>query len=157
MKIFAILIFLIVCILAFFTFLKYTHAPDTPTDLRDNPNSGNSIPQDITSTGFNFTAQEGVVDLGSGLYSFEEKLQTEGKGFSILYSANKNSYTIAIKKLPLSQHRENASKYFLELLKIDEKTACEMNVYVGVPYSVDAAYSSQNLGLSFCPESIDLK
>lgn len=153
MKKFLIILLIITAMLSYFTYKKYISvSKDSPHD----PVVIDIDPQDNIPTSDNFPKIEGVIDLGSGLYSLEEKLLNEGKGFSVLYSSNNNSYTVAITKLPLNVHREEAGKYFLDLLNIDEATACKMNVYVGVAASISAAYSSKDLKFSFCPGAVKL-
>lgn len=150
-KVLAITILILVTFLTVLLFLNFSPSTEPPIPNGIPNNISNGSPPTGTFSQIDFTTQDGVVNQGNGLYSLEEKLYLEARGFSILYSENNNSYIISITKLPLAVYRNNAEDYFLDLLKIDKESACKMNIYVGTPASVSNAHSGRNLGLSFCP------
>ncbi|MFM2423658.1 MAG: hypothetical protein RLZZ70_43 [Candidatus Parcubacteria bacterium] len=95
-----------------------------------------------------------IIDLGEGMYSLNGTRSNPEAGFSLLYNKANNSYAIAILSKPIPENRIAASRYFLELLQTDEDTACSLNVYLGTVIDIDPAYTGTNLGLSFCPGSV---
>lgn len=104
----------------------------------------------------NFTKNPNAIEVGNGVYNINEAMTNPNLGFAFLYSESDDSIYISIDKEPLSQTREQASQYLLNLLDINQAVACTLKVYVGVPYVVSSTLTGQNLGLSFCPGSIKL-
>jgi hypothetical protein len=97
-----------------------------------------------------------AVNVGDGMYSLNGTRSNPSANFSLVFSEVDNSYSIAILAEPIAGNRIEASKYFLELLQIDETTACGLKVYLGTVASVNQTLSGQNLGLSFCPGAVQL-
>ncbi len=95
-------------------------------------------------------------DIGSGVYTSDERQLGKEAGFSMSYFSEDGSIAIDVSGKPLATYREKASRYLLEELQITEAEACTLNVYVGVTYETDQALSGKNLGLSFCPGSVEL-
>jgi hypothetical protein len=116
--------------------------------LPGGPSDGISVRNPAQST--NFT------DIGSGVYTSDERQLGKEAGFSMSYFSEDGSIAIDISSQPLASYREKASRYLLQELGITEAEACELNVYVGVSYDVDQKLSGTNLGLSFCPNSVKL-
>ncbi|HVY67601.1 MAG TPA: hypothetical protein VHA30_01745 [Patescibacteria group bacterium] len=67
-----------------------------------------------------------------------------------------NSFLITLLAEPLNQSRQAAETALLNQLKISQADACKLNVSVTVPQSIDTTYSGQELGLSFCPNAMQL-
>ena len=76
--------------------------------------------------------------------------------YSIDYSKQSNTFTIALYKYPLLDTRMRASVAFLEKLQVSQEEACQMNTKVTVSSSVNVGLAGDNLGLSFCPNRVDL-
>lgn len=112
--------------------------------------------QPVDTAAESFLQQAGVQPLGDGIYSLEAQLIAEDKGFSMIYSAEHNSYIVAITEAPLGANRQAAEKYLLTLLALDEASACQRNISVGVPAGVSPLYAGRELGLSFCPGAVAL-
>ncbi len=101
----------------------------------------------------NLTKNPNTIQVSDGMYNLNEATTNPDLGFSFLYSELDNSIYVSLDKLPISETRERASEYLVNLLNISNEVACDLKVYVGVPYAVDANVSGRNLGLSFCPGS----
>jgi hypothetical protein len=124
--------------------------PTTNLDTRPvSPTNSSTRVTDITKL-------PEVVDIGDGMYSLNGTRSNPSANFSLLFSEADNSYSIAILAEPVAGNRMEASKYFLELLQIDETTACGLKVYLGTVASVNQTLSGKNLGLSFCPGAVQL-
>ncbi|MEK7549956.1 MAG: hypothetical protein AAB519_03175 [Patescibacteria group bacterium] len=76
--------------------------------------------------------------------------------YSTEYSKDSHSFFISLYKFPLEETRLRAEKYLLQKLGITEKEACALDVTVKVNMSISATLAGQDLGLSFCPGSVDL-
>lgn len=72
------------------------------------------------------------------------------------YSPEAEMYGILIKDADLTATRKKAEKAFLRDLKIDETTACNLNVHVGILYDIDPDKSLEEYSLSFCDGAIDM-
>lgn len=95
-------------------------------------------------------------DIGDGVYVSDERQLGSANGYSFTYFADDDSFAIDVSGKPVALYREKASRYLLESLGISESEACKLRVYVGVSYSIDSSLSGKNLGLSFCPDSVEL-
>lgn len=76
--------------------------------------------------------------------------------YETLYDPQKNEFQILLFEFPLADTRLRAEKYFLEKLNITQEQACMLKVFVQVTPGASESLAWQNLGLSFCPGSIDL-
>lgn len=133
-----------------FTDLGTTVTPTAQLETKPaSPNSQNTRVTDISKL-------PEVVDVGDGMYSLNGTRSNPQANFSLIYSSFDNSYSIAILAEPIAENRIEASKYFLELLQTDEATACSLTVYLGTISAVNENISGQNLGLSFCPDAVQL-
>jgi len=97
-----------------------------------------------------------VVSVGEGFYSLNGADPAVDLPYSILFGESDSSFTISLDAIPLDATRERASRDLLMMLDITEEEACKLNVQVGVTYYVDEALSGKDLGLSFCPDKINL-
>ena len=68
----------------------------------------------------------------------------------ITYDTYTSGFSVFISAAPFEANRAAAESNFLEILEITKVDACKLNVWVGVPVSVDPAFAGRNLGLSFC-------
>lgn len=81
----------------------------------------------------------------------------EGYTFEIQYDDTRFEFLIVLVSEPLSQSRTDAENFLLEKLNVDKETLCTLNVFVAVPLDVNEFYGQyRNLGLSFCPDSVQL-
>lgn len=80
----------------------------------------------------------------------EYEVLRSNESYKILHNIPDNSFQIIIYKQPFFEIREFASKAFIEALHISEQDACELNITVSTPASIDPDYAGQTYGLSFC-------
>jgi hypothetical protein len=71
--------------------------------------------------------------------------------FFIWYNVHSQFFYIILLERPLGAARRAAELFLQESLKVVESDLCRLNYTVGVPLRVDAGFSGQELGLSFCP------
>ncbi len=91
-----------------------------------------------------------------GVYISDEKKLGSDVGFSVAFYEEDGSFAIDITGKPTALYRQKASEYILETLQISETEACKLNVYIGVTFATDPNLSGKNLGLSFCPGSVQI-
>lgn len=95
-------------------------------------------------------------DVGADVYVSDERQLGQNVGFSVAYFKEDNSFAIAISGKPTDEYRKRASEYLVESLQISKEDACRLKVYVGVTFDDNPNLSGKNLGLSFCPGSVQL-
>jgi hypothetical protein len=122
--------------------------PDTQVVVR--------TPQGSTFTMTDFSIYDGITDNGQGFYHYEGSTQPNPVPYSILYNKNKHSFSVGLLKEPFASSREAASQALLRLLGVTASELCQLNIYVGVTYHQAPDLSGRNLGLSVCPNHIDL-
>jgi len=168
------IIFIILCVATVFKIMRSpagspvvidpsTTLPISTTSPVINPlpvSSNETIPIQ-TSTGLVLISDiknlPEVQDVGKGMYHLQGPVDSSGLvNFALLYSTKDNSFSISIERDPIAQNRILASEYLVSLLNISKSEACQLKVLLGVPYSVNEQLSGKNLGLSFCPGSINL-
>ncbi len=93
-----------------------------------------------------------VTKPGEGFYHLRGEVGDPDAPFSLLYSEIDNSFSIAIENEPIALNHELASRYFSQLLQISDVDACKLNVYIGVPYSVNPDYQGRRFDLTFCKQ-----
>ncbi len=76
--------------------------------------------------------------------------------YTIDYSKTEQRFLINLYEYPLLETRVKASQALINKLNITDEDACKLNVDVTVNSSVNRRLAGQNLGLSFCPDRIDL-
>jgi hypothetical protein len=94
--------------------------------------------------------------VGADVYISDERKLGPDVGFSVAYYEEDGSFAIDISGKPTAVYRQKASEYILQTLQITEAEACRLNVYIGVTNATDPNLVGQNLGLSFCPGSVQL-
>jgi len=94
--------------------------------------------------------------MGSGIFSLTTLDNTNPYNFGIIFNEKNGSFAIGLEKEPIAQARLDAEAYIQRALGISKEDMCLLNVFVGVPYSVNEFFSGKNLGLSFCPGSVSL-
>lgn len=103
-----------------------------------------------------FRQAKKTTNLGDGFYHIDGGNVDTDLPYSILYNETDYSYSISLEASPLSSTRQRVSNDLLTMLGISATEACKLNVYVGVTYDIDQYLSGQNLGLSYCPDSVPL-
>lgn len=93
--------------------------------------------------------------VGDGAYVLESD-KSGTRSHSITYAEFDNSYAIALYTFPLSSARIAAENELRSILQIDDASICRLSITVAVPMGVSETYAGQNLGLSFCPGSVQL-
>jgi hypothetical protein len=83
-------------------------------------------------------------------------LLQETTEYTLEYFANGKSFNITLLGTNLRQSRINAEQELLSRFGITSEQACSLEVHVGTIVSVSAEFSARELGLSFCPERVDL-
>lgn len=94
--------------------------------------------------------------LGGGQYSVTDPNNTQAD-FNVVYSTRDGSFAVALLNEPIAKARTEAGQYLLSTLHISQAQLCLLNVYVGVPRSINQFYSGKNLGFSFCPNAVQLQ
>jgi hypothetical protein len=67
------------------------------------------------------------------------------------YYAKDKLFVITIVNPDIQTARNKAEQDFLSTLRISQDEACQLNVQLGIPYSVNPDKAGLNFGLSFCP------
>lgn len=87
---------------------------------------------------------------------FGNVLLAEDKEYMIEYFSKDEVFNITLLGADLLKARVAAQGKLFEILGISKEDACKIKTNVGAPFSVNEELSGKNLGLSFCPNSIDL-
>lgn len=82
-------------------------------------------------------------------YDFEQRYP-----FAATFNEIDGSIALALLEEPLAASRLAAEQSLQDRLGISEAEMCLMNIYVGVPVSVNEFFSGRDVGLSFCPDSV---
>ncbi len=98
-----------------------------------------------------------TVDMGAGIFSITTLENENPYPFGIIFNEKNGSFAIGLEKEPIAQSRLEAEAYLKSVLQISNDDLCTLNVFVGVPASVNQFYAGRNLGLSFCPGSVSLE
>jgi hypothetical protein len=78
------------------------------------------------------------------------------KDYMIEYFTKDKVFNITLLGSDLSGARMAAESKLLQLLSVSNEDACKLKTYVGAPYGLSQELAGSNLGLSFCPGSVDL-
>ncbi len=100
--------------------------------------------------------RESTVQMGDGLYALTTLANETSTTFGVIFNEADGSFAVGLEAEPLGETRRQAEQYLLSLLGVPEAELCQLNVYVGTTVYVNAFYSGKNLGLSFCPGSVQL-
>lgn len=79
---------------------------------------------------------------------------TDNPPYIIGYIADTQYFNIALLQEPVGLVREEAQRYLMDRLGIEEDQMCKIDYTVSVPVSVNAVYSGRSLGFSFCPGAV---
>ncbi len=120
-----------------------------------------------TNDSFSFTTQgteaivvtdirksEGTTE-AYGEYTFGSMV-TGSADYQLVYTEGTHDFMVLLLGLPLSYARKNAERELLQKLGIDDETACRLPIYVSTIDKVSEQYAGHNLGLSFCPGSVEI-
>lgn len=93
-----------------------------------------------------------------GLYALSGGLDPSSTDapYGITYTESDQSFSIALLKEPLRDYRKLAERELMDKLGISEADACGLRYWVSTPTWVNPAYSTKNLGFSFCPGAVEL-
>lgn len=98
-----------------------------------------------------------TTDLGDDQYLLTPLEAAEVGTYSIVFDAQNNSIAVGLVAEPIAQARRDAEQYLITALGLqDPLVLCAMSVYVGTTQLVNEFYAGQNLGVSFCPDSVQL-
>ena len=139
--------------------------PNQYTDL--NPTTDAPRPEGIEGDGFLTIGPNEVVipdvrtrleseSLGSDLYTLTAG-NTDVSPYNIVYSDVDGSFAVVLSREPLADTRLLMESELKGILNLSESEICELNIYVGTTFDVNPFFSGQNLGLSFCDDSVLLQ
>lgn len=145
---------------------SFPEGNDTQTDIPDKSQSKISV---TTNTGQALEVRNFITDsdtvpdtINPGSYSlgnhFEKADATSADTppYVIRYDTKTKSFSIGLFAEPIKEKRLDAEAQMLRQLGISKEQMCQLNYIVSVPGFVNEAYSSRNLGFSFCPGSVTL-
>ena len=76
--------------------------------------------------------------------------------YVITYMSDSQYFNIALYKEPIGQVREAMQQDLMRRLGITQDQMCQLNYMVTVPYWVNARFTGESLGFSFCPGAVVL-
>lgn len=88
-------------------------------------------------------------------YLFAESVAGEGS-FQILFQTIDGSYLLSLESEPLREARAKGEAALLGTLGVTKDEACQLKIRVGTSFDVNELYGAKDVGLSFCPGSIEL-
>ena len=88
--------------------------------------------------------------------SYKDATIKDSTDYHIEFQPRIPGFFIALYGKDLYISRTNAEQGLLDELGITKKEACQLNVTLGVQFSVNEKASGINYGLSFCPDGIPL-
>jgi hypothetical protein len=129
--------------------------PSVPIENQNNTITIQGVGNEVVEVA-NIALLPEAKDVGEGMYAIGGESYAESKPYSLLFNQVEGSFAISLESFPLSAAREIASQDLLRLLNISPEQACTINVYIGVAVVVDETFGGQNLGLSYCPNAVEL-
>lgn len=169
-KILGVLFFIVIIItVAYLLFSRISENSETDTTSVLNPFGGNISDETRTiriplTTGGSASVpdfrdgKETITENGQTFYVLTTDDAVPGASnapYSILYGTD-GSITISLLESPLQETRKDAEEALKTFFPLSNNTLCSLDVLVGVPYNVNTSYAGSNLGLSFCPGSVQL-
>lgn len=82
--------------------------------------------------------------------------QDEEERYSLIFYPNESGFLISLATEPLGEMRRIAETDLMQRLQLSKAQMCNLNVQVFTSISVNETYAGQNLGISFCPEAVQL-
>lgn len=116
---------------------------------RENNNEKIEVRNFKNDPGVTAWGDNSTLVLGDGLID-------EDPAFQIFYYDLDQSFNIAILQEPIAEVRKVAETQLLKRLQISTEDACSLLIVVATPGFVSEDLSGKNLGLSFCPGSMQL-
>lgn len=98
----------------------------------------------------------GITPMGGGVYTLTSVENISETNFGVVFNDSDGSFAVGLETEPLGETRRQAEQYLLSLTGVTEAELCKLNVYVGTTGRINQFYSGKNLGLSFCPNSVQL-
>lgn len=156
---FGIAFLLVIGLILVFWFSKKNTSSDITqtTSVNGLPVIHGKKPSSTTST-FDITTQNGTIPVDN-IYTLPDakSLDFDGINFKnspyyhMEYYPKQQGFLIAITNQDIQKSREMAESDFMTILNISKDQACQLNVSLTVPPSIDKKASGGNYGLSFCP------
>lgn len=141
-------------------FIDTLPSPGATTTITELPSSVDVLPpaQLLSTTGTVYTATPIIsnpqtVKLDEGFYVLTEDPST----YDIFYNEPTGILFISLYKEPLGFSRALAERMLRDTLPLTEEELCTLQVKVTTNSYVDPVYDGLNLGLSFCPGSVELE
>ena len=78
---------------------------------------------------------------------------TENPPYDIEYINATQYFNISLLKEPIGKVREEMQQYLITHLGISQDQMCQLNYMVSVPSRINAMYTGENLGFSFCSDA----
>ncbi|MCU0678423.1 MAG: hypothetical protein MUF19_02440 [Candidatus Pacebacteria bacterium] len=104
-----------------------------------------------------FLSDADVVDWdGAGTYVLGAGQIDQKNAYQLFYFEADKSINVVLLTEPFGNIRKVAESQLLERLGVSEKDACSMDIRVSVPGFASESLSGRDLGLSFCPGSLEL-
>lgn len=106
----------------------------------------------------NFTDNHPSYEQPTGTFYYvtasPDSVEEDGR-FSIVYGTD-SSISVGLLAEPLGEVRRAAEAKLRSLIPLSNTELCTLNVSVAAPISVSETYAATELGLSFCPGSVQL-
>ena len=91
-----------------------------------------------------------VIENSPTINSQGDKLINRKEGYEVVYLPQFNQFIISITGKPFLEIKQRAEKEFVDLIGVDNKIACTLNVTIGTPYFANPKYAGKEYKLSFC-------
>jgi len=82
------------------------------------------------------------------------QIMADTNQYNIVYFNADKSFLVTLNLMPLKDSRLAAEQFLLNELNIDQQAACQLKISVKTIYSVSPDYAGNELGLSFCPNTV---
>ncbi len=104
-------------------------------------------------SGLPILAAPEVEEIDDGFYSVTDTPDV----YDIFYNEPTSSVFVMLLQTPLSFSRAMAERKIQEMFPDQQESLCDMNIRILTNVYVDPEYAGFNLGLSFCPGSVELE
>jgi hypothetical protein len=140
----------------FIVFKKNQTAPQTSTSPQPTsvfPAPSPDEPKMVIST------QQGSAIINNIYQNPLENLSGNGISFKdtedyyMAYYPQNQGFLIVLQNSDIKSAREKAERDFLQILGVDETTACNLDVSITIPYEISPQAAGGVYGLSFCPDA----
>lgn len=147
-----LIVLLAVAVLVTVLFLQNGAKDDVATnDFTNLPTEAKplvAVPKLDTST------YEHVAD---DIYLARSKTNRDKTFYEIYYYANENKIGVSLLSEPISIARELAEEDLIDMLRLSKESLCNQEISVTTPRFASPEFAGRELGLSFCPGSVQLE